>query len=524
MNNSNEEEFRKSLNDILNSKEFSFDEANWKGAEALINDKRRKKRLAFYFILSSLLIFVSGAYFYFISNVSGTKNLVTNVAQNTKVNQALKPSPSIEEKQDVKQSLNHIIKLKKETSPPAQLHKTHHTQKALTVSEKLTKTAALTSKTVSNLNNSGSPATVNSVVKNTILKTSKEESGSIQNVEKTPSKINANQTNPLVNSTTTLFSGSDTLVVKETVKELVNHTAVLKNDGINVNTNNTSFVEPTGKLPETKKSETLATPVSESENQKNSVEQSITKSGTVKLETPEAMVAKDSLQKPLEMIKPDTSITKSLASLDPCATRDKIFAELGMNYTFGWKYGNNREAAGLSPVIGLHYSNKLNKKLTASAGLRYTTLSKLQISSKTSKVTTYKLTEENDVTTITPLKVYYISLPLQLAYQLNCNNQIGVGYNLDYMVNVISNVETYHVGVSKDQKYSSSKSLGYQEGFKSFSSRLSILYRRRILKEFWFSAEFTYGLTDIKQNNFFTENKFERNTGLGISLMYNFLK
>ena len=53
MNNSNEEEFRKSLNDILNSKEFSFDEANWKGAEALINDKRRKKRLALYFILSS---------------------------------------------------------------------------------------------------------------------------------------------------------------------------------------------------------------------------------------------------------------------------------------------------------------------------------------------------------------------------------------------------------------------------------------------------------------------------------------
>jgi hypothetical protein len=527
MNNRNEEEFKKSLNDILNSKEFGFDEANWKGAEALINGKRRKKRLVVYFILSALLIFTSSAYFYVISHQPDTKNIIASVPQIAKINQASGPTQSTEEKQTIKPSSDQMIKPEKETTQLTQLNKKQTAQKELPVNEKLPETNALPlpSKAIPNVSHVSSPVVANSVVKNATLKTTKEDKlSTTQKVEPIASKISANQINPLVNPMSTSSPKSDGLVVQETIKESVNYSTTLKEDGVNVNTNNSTSLIPTNTLAEIKKSEPPTNPISESQNQKNNITQSIPSTVAVNSETSKTIVAIDSLQKPSVIAKPDTSSTQALASLDPCATRDKIFAELGMNYILGWKYGSSREAAGLSPILGVHYSNKLTKKLTASAGLRYTTLSRLQISSKTSKVTTYKLAEESDVTTITPLKVYYISLPLQLAYQLNCNNQIGVGYNLDYMVNVISNVETYHVGVSKNQTSSSSKSLGYQEGFKSFSSRLSLLYRRRILKELWFNAEITYGLTDIKQNNFFVENKFERNTGVGISLMYNFLK
>src|SRR4051812_42761113 len=93
---SSEEEFKKALNSILESKEFPFEEKEWENARKIIDERRGGKRL-FYFILSALLVLLTGVFTYlnFIlpgDNVISSVPHTNNTAPQQKIIVAEKPS------------------------------------------------------------------------------------------------------------------------------------------------------------------------------------------------------------------------------------------------------------------------------------------------------------------------------------------------------------------------------------------------------------------------------------------------
>ena len=242
-------------------------------------------------------------------------------------------------------------------------------------------------------------------------------------------------------------------------------------------------------------------------------------------------VQTDSSAKPISILNKNNSAlapeADSLlkAQLNPSVSVHNILNfELGASYMFGWKNPDGRDAAGLNAVVGLNYLSNVYQQYWFSLGIQYTSVKNLNYSSKTSKVTRYKLGEESDVTTITPSTLHYLSFPIKLQYQLNNKNSFGLGYTANYLFNVESKVETYTETLYTTENHETYNTGGYTEGFKLFTSQMAVFYRRQLMKDLWMNADFVFGLNDIKENSFFKINSIERNTGIKLTLTYNLFK
>jgi hypothetical protein len=66
-----------------------------------------------------------------------------------------------------------------------------------------------------------------------------------------------------------------------------------------------------------------------------------------------------------------------------------------------------------------------------------------------------------------------------------------------------------------------SKQLGYYEGaFSPYDIAATLAYKRSIKRKLNFCAVAHAGLIDIKLNNFFNQEYFERNIGLKLTFIY----
>lgn len=261
-------------------------------------------------------------------------------------------------------------------------------------------------------------------------------------------------------------------------------------------------------------------------------------------QTPEAvaMVKTDQTDEPagksVTLIK-DTSSKTNPEPLAPVATEGAVlqptvqnapktnflFAEAGAYFNFGWQYKGSAEATGINPYVGLSYLTKLSDKLAFSFGAYYTTLSNLKLDTKVIKTPRVVFGEENDVIAITPVTLNYLLIPAKIQYSIDAKQAVTLGYNLGYLFDVQSNVQTYSEGFSGVVGNKTSyKTRGYMEGFKTFNSQIAIGYRRMLYKNLWINGEILYGLTDLRDNTFFGINFKEKMTGLKISLTYDLLK
>jgi hypothetical protein len=213
--------------------------------------------------------------------------------------------------------------------------------------------------------------------------------------------------------------------------------------------------------------------------------------------------------------KPDSLRDKSFG------LQNGFFYEAGVSAMLGWK----NEASGFNPLIGINFFNVFGDKVGGSFGVQYTRVDNLSVSSKMSKVVSYKFGEESDVTVITPQTLYYLSIPLRLHYFYNAKNTFGIGYRMSYLLNVDAKSETYHEGIGGRTNYKSVALNMRGDGFRWFDQQLSLFYRRTIWKRVEVGAEVVVGITDVKQNAFFGgANAFESNTGLQVTLVYNLFK
>ncbi len=201
-----------------------------------------------------------------------------------------------------------------------------------------------------------------------------------------------------------------------------------------------------------------------------------------------------------------------------------VALEAGTSYLFGWKDNAVRDANGFNPVIGINYSYQLSHRYALSFGLHYTSVGNIKYTDYTAKRVKYNFGEEIDYTTISAKGMYYLMLPLNLSYRANAKNEVGVGFNLGYLLDVNSNVATYSKKFNVTSPAINAKSNGYKGGFNPMDAQLALFYRRRLASRLSVRSEFIYGVLDIKNDKYFKPVSFDRNVGLKLTLVYDIFK
>jgi opacity protein-like surface antigen len=173
----------------------------------------------------------------------------------------------------------------------------------------------------------------------------------------------------------------------------------------------------------------------------------------------------------------------------------------------------------------LHY---FNEHISLGAGVQYNTLNNLTHSSYTASTVNYDFGVKKDITTIKYLQLHYITIPVKIGFNAGKNNVFGIGANVSTLLNSDCRTDKYRTNnaepMTETNRLSTKKETGYLTGFKAYDVQASAFYRRRIVKGLSVNAEFFYGLTDIKKNDHFKNNNFERAMGVKLTLCYDLFK
>lgn len=221
------------------------------------------------------------------------------------------------------------------------------------------------------------------------------------------------------------------------------------------------------------------------------------------------------------LIKNNDSLINEFKKQNPF--KFKVMFEVGTNYNVGWYTNSVKEAQGFNPIVGLHLESKLiPHPFVLSLGVRYTTLSNLTQSQFESKQTKYNFVEESKVVMFTPKTAHYLSFPLKMYYLAPNKNKFGLGFNLNYLLNVTGQASLYDQRGTVKSNETIIKTFGYTEGFTTFTKEISLTYQRELSKHFSFNAELGYYLDAIKDNAIFKTNGKNRGTNLKATILYTF--
>ncbi|MBA2613164.1 MAG: hypothetical protein H0U95_14435 [Bacteroidetes bacterium] len=468
-----EKDFKDALKAKLNEKHFQFDEAGWEKASQMLDASREEKKRPFPFLLlSGILVLVSVIGFYIFKPVSETSAKEIAVA-NTGANNAARKQILTGETTSFIGSNKNSASISKETD----LKTSNETEKSINNSTEKITTAYK----------------INVKAKNTKTKKSRQVTGKT----KKENKVNENN---LVAVTPKKEKSRNTVSKNNfTTQSMVKHDneETVKNETVKVKTNNTipeaNHVLPSEVTPQ------KITPVTTLNN--NTIDS--VKNTIAATETPK----KDSLPKPV--VKEPVHF---------------ISFEAGTNYLFGWNNPGKKDANGFNLVVGLNYSNIVTKKINFSIGIHYTTVRNLSYSNYTVKTTRYNFGEESDVMVFTPTTLHYLVTPIRVSYALDARNVFGLACNVGYLFNVNSNVELYSQTANQKSSSTVLRTSGYLQGFKTIDTQLSVFYRRNLSKDLCLHTEFMYGMSDVKNNAFFSSSVKEKNVGFKFTLIYNLFK
>lgn len=517
-----EERFKKDLNELLGSKEFAFDEANWEKAKKMIDASKKTKRRPLAYLISGAVFVLSllTGFYMLLNNDAPIATIPAPPLKNKATTNLHSKSNNINQTADSKTHFQTVKApaIVTETKPNAQTPETKEPQ---------TEVKNIT------LNN-GEPLENISPVK------IKKTTASVSHV------LNASLTDVAEVKETQTKQNILPELIPEQPSELTHLESVLEEKSapnLNSNENTTKETKPITAThedsvlePATATNLTTVNPdVTELKNETIAVNEAETKPGTTVREEnpalePEPALINDSLSKESIAAAHPTVAPENPDPVyegvepEPKYRTVRFSMEAGTSYLHGWKNPKNRDANGFNPVFGLNCFNTFSPKLSFSFGIQYTSVSKLSYSNYTSKIIRLKLGEESAVSVYTPVKMHYVVFPLRLNYDLSIKNTIGFGCNAAYLVNLESELETYTEKPNSSEGYNITKTYGYTQGFKKYDVQASVFYQRRLYPNLSANVEAFFGLTDIKDNDFFKLNAFERNTGVKLTLVYNILK
>lgn len=470
----NEEQFKHKLQGKLSEKVFHFDEREWEKAAAIIDQNKQGGKYRFIYYLSGVLL-LTFAYMGF--NLYSTEKTTNVITQKRIQNKEIKNTPQL--------LSNNPPSANNNSDKPKQLIQT---EPAKVESNKTAKRFEEKNK------NENSDSHVTRSFASLVTLT-------------TAASVDQNHSVPNDNADAENFSDKNQIV-----------SAPLNNQNTisAASSDETKQILSPGIATETNQVSTLLsskTNNSESENGAPAIQ-------PLK-DTAQLNVSNSETLSTLPDAKKDS--TMNLA-LNKKAITNYLNFEAGFSYMLGWKNNDGKDADGFNAVVGVNYLSNVHSNYWFGLGIQYNRVGHLESSTKTSKITRYKLGEESQVTSITPNSLHYISAPFKLHYNLNDKNSLGINYTINYLLNVECTVEEYTENILGQSNYSSYTASGYTKGFQLFTSQIGFCYRRQVYKELWLNADFIFGLNDIKENSFFGTNTVERNSGLKLTLTYNLFK
>jgi hypothetical protein len=517
-----EERFKKSLDELLHAKEFSFDEDNWEKARDMIDaSKKAKRRIAPLILAGTLLLFVSLLTgFYFLSDPKpgaeklalspGNKPadvspLITGAEINSS-NAAPKTKPGVHLKKPVattpakEQAFAKIPPAKGKT--PAD-HAVPAPEKIMSSPVKVKAEYIKNEKENAQVT---SPS-VTPAVENIL--------GSAPGIKSPEHEKN----DPLIRSSAPVSPA----IAESTGKGSEERPGkVGKDERV---TSNEPFYPQRSSANEPLKTET---PVTEIKTKEDVSAATVTAAPTrsESIVAAPAIVPVDSTKSHTGKEEPETVLTDNdQGEIGKPKELPVLFSiEAGASYLYGWQNPGTRDANGFNPLIGINYFNNFRPKMSLSFGLHYSSVGNLSYSNYTSRVTRRGLGEESQVTVFTPVKIHYLIVPIRFNYTINPMNTLGIGCNIAYLLTVESEVESYTQKLNTIDNYNLAKVNGYTQGFKKYDTQVSVFYKRRLYPNLAVNIEMFFGLTDVKDNHFFNSNVFERNSGLKLTLVYNILK
>lgn len=238
------------------------------------------------------------------------------------------------------------------------------------------------------------------------------------------------------------------------------------------------------------------------------------------------MLVADSLQS-----KADSSLAHNKAleplPIDGLASITLVSIDAGANAQIGWQYANVVEGRGITPIGGVGITHYFNQKLSFYSGLQYNGIAYLKASSKTITTTSYGFGSTTMESVIKPGILSYLAIPLTFQYHFNDANAVFAGGNFAFLLNKKNKIELNYTSITPVPSTNSVSNLEqktttnyYAKAFNPFDAGVCVGYRRKLSSHFTMNAIATYGLVDIKKNDFFSQNKLERNSSLKLVLSY----
>lgn len=497
---SNEEKFKDTVKNLLDEQHFVYDPSNWEIASKNLDNDDKKKRRFLYFLLVGMglgLLITSRLLFF----TEAGKNSTTQTEKETK-------ALSLPLKENKMPALKEDQSAQKDDASDENKNANVRPENALKAIKQPVRFKIKKSGN-SGLSDQKGFATLKKKTIATTLANVTIPSDAHVHVAFTKTKKNKQIENKIEEQTTASS-------IKKDHTEKMSEAAVDSNAGDKIESQSSPLPVVSTQTLEQKEEK----PVSKTEFI-GDVNNSENKNGV------DLVLLKDTLIKDISGIKLQDTI--SLAAVQPtlqnvAKTNGHCYVEFGGYFNLGWKYLGTREGTGVNPYLGISYLTPLTDKLSFSFGAYYSTLGHLKLDKRTIKSSKIVFGEESDVTSITPITVNYILIPLKLGYNIGPNQSIALGTTIGYLLDVQSEVETYSERLGTQQNNKSYRTGGYVEGFKTFNTQLSLGYRRRLYKNLWMNADVLYGLTDVRDNTFFGMNLKEKMTGLKIGLTYDLLK
>ena len=472
-----QENFDDLLKSKLEANEFAFNEANWDKAEALImaaDKKRKRRRIAFIFFIGLIL---------------GVAVMIPFINSGNKIEVKNKIVKSSEIKSEVKFEEEKINKEEKNNKAEKNNKKDEYVKEGNTSKIETKHEPVLTAKSeVRTDRKEKENIVLNSEAKQ---KSSKEplvyepKKEKKSNIIKT--KAEQGRSENKENKEDTFIANSDKIEDNSEVKK-ENSKPDLQNGNQVENTITSQKVDTASILPVVKKDTTLVT-------------------------------SKDSIVKP----KVDSTVVAKKDSITKVKQGFVFGLDAGASYALGWKNNTTKEANGFNAVFGANVTHFFTKTWSILFGLQYNSLAHLSYSNYTSNSMQYGFGYNQTKMVITPTIIKYLAIPVKMQYWFNGKNSLSIGVNALYLLNTNSKVETSTASDFGTPATNATTKAGYRDGLATWDVQPALAYKYCFMKGFSVNAEAYYGLVDIKNNNVFTLNKAEHNSGFKFTVSYIFI-
>jgi hypothetical protein len=476
----NEEKFKKSIKDLLDERQFSYDADNWDQASLQMDKKEKRNRLFLFFLFCFIGLGIGVIRYLFLDkNIDKAQFEQTVSKKSSGSSDVENPETARKEKIGEHSIESGSFELNSEEKTTLKNNRWNSVK-----DDDKIKNQSLSKSLPANTNFEGGNKALSFRKRPKLEKSTAKNSLQLAN-----ESVAIKNDHDTLNSKTEIFENSSNSGRVDTSRSMDRiSAAVYQKDSANA--------LPGTEVNENEKDEILMNGLQAIKNDSN---------GTKKIIV---SIAKDSV------------IAAPQPTINYVQKTNFIFAELGGIFNLGWKYQGSREASGITPYFAVGYSTQVSSRLAISIGIGYSELRNLKYNVKVIKSTKVLFGEESDVTAITPVKLNYVNIPAKMEYIIDDKQNITIGYNWAYLLDVKSQVETFteRAGVKEDK--TSSKLAGYREGFSKYNSQIAIGYRRKMYRNFWLNGEVFFGLSDIRDDAFFGLDLYERLTGMKFGITY----